>query len=325
MIIWLSRCAEAGILTDKSTSIPISKVGSLEFIETLVKKISLRDGFGDILAQGILRAADLVGHGAKEQIADYTIKAEQPMDYGPRMYVTHGLLYMVEPRQPIQELHEIVRLVWEWIEWIENREGASLSSEVFHAIAKRFWGSELAADFSVYEGKALAAKRIQDRQYAKESLILCDNSWPIAYIQYSADHIGDPTIESKVVSAVTGQEIDEDGLYRLGERVFNLQRAILVREGHHGRESDTFPEPCYTVPLERGDWNNAKCLVIGEGGQVITKKGTVVDREKFEELKDEYYALRGWDVTTGLQTEAKLEELELGDVRDDLRRRELVL
>ncbi|MFC2071173.1 aldehyde ferredoxin oxidoreductase N-terminal domain-containing protein [Chloroflexota bacterium] len=325
MITWFSRCAEAGILTDESTGIPISKVGSLEFIETLVEKISLRDGFGDILAQGIFRAADLVGHGAKEQIADYTLKAEQSMAYCPRMYITNGLLYMVEPRQPIQELHEISRLVSEWLKWVENREGASLSSEVFRSIAKRFWGSELAADFSAYEGKALAAKRIQDRQYAKECLILCDNSWPITYVQHSEDHIGDPTIESKVFFAVTGQEIDEDGLYRLGERVFNLQRAILVREGHHGRASDTLPEPCYTVPMERGDWNNAECLVIGKDGQAITKKGAMLEREEFEKLKDEYYTLRGWDVTTGLQTEAKLEEVGLGDIGEDLKRRGLVL
>ncbi|OGP86537.1 MAG: hypothetical protein A2V87_04415 [Deltaproteobacteria bacterium RBG_16_58_17] len=35
---------------------------------------------------------------------------------------------------------------------------------------KRFWGSEIAADFSMHAGKALAAAKIQDHQYAKESL-----------------------------------------------------------------------------------------------------------------------------------------------------------
>ena len=87
-------------------------------------------------------------------------------------------------------------------------------------------------------------------------------------------------------------EKDENELYRLGERVFNLQRAILIREGHQGREDDTLPEPFYTVPLQT-DRHNPECLVPGKEGQVITKKGTVLDREKFETLKDEYYALRG--------------------------------
>ncbi|MBI2328888.1 MAG: hypothetical protein HYU85_04560 [Chloroflexi bacterium] len=323
MMAWLVRCADAGILSDESNGIPISKSGSLEFIETLVKKIALRDGFGDILAQGILRAADLLGQGAKEQITDYSIKAGQQMTYGPQMYITTGLLYMIEPRPPVQELHEISSPVVEWVGWVKKKQDAYLSSDVIRAIARKFWGSELAADFSTYEGKALAAKRIQDRQYAKESLILCDFTWPITRARYAEDRVGDSAIESKLVSAVTGREIDESGLYQLGERVLNLHRAILAREGHQGRENDTLPEPCYTVPLET-DSRNPECLVPGEGGQAITKKGTVIDREQFEKLKDEYYELRGWDVTSGRQTEAKLEELKLGDITEDLRQRGLI-
>jgi len=41
-------------------------------------------------------------------------------------------------------------------------------------------------------------------------------------------------------------------------------------------------------------------------------------------MKDEYYSLRGWDVATGLQTHAKLEELGLGDIADDLEQRGLI-
>ncbi len=323
MLIWLSRCGKAGILTDESTGIPISKLGSLEFIETLVKKTSLRDGFGDILAQGTIRAAELVGRGAVEQIANYRFKAGQTLAYGPTMFIATGLLYMVEPRQPIQELHEISSLVVSWLKWVKRGEHAYLSSYVIRSIAKKFWGSELAADFSTYEGKALAAKRIQDRQYAKESLILCDFSWPITQVRYSEDHVGDPSIESAVVSAVTGAEVDEYGLYRMGERVFNLQRAILAREGHTGRESDILPEPCYTTPLE-SDVRNPECLVPGEEGEVLSKKGATVDREKFEKLKDEYYELRGWDMATGLQTMGTLQEIGLHDIAKDLEQRGLV-
>jgi aldehyde:ferredoxin oxidoreductase len=38
----------------------------------------------------------------------------------------------------------------------------------------------------------------------------------------------------------------------------------------------------------------------------------------FEPVLDEYYQWRGWDVKSGLQTRAKLEELDLGDVADVL-------
>jgi aldehyde:ferredoxin oxidoreductase len=47
--------------------------------------------------------------------------------------------------------------------------------------------------------------------------------------------------------------------------------------------------------------------------------GAVVDREKFEKMKDEYYQLRGWDVESGLQTKAKLMELGLEDIIKDAR------
>ncbi|MFC1970114.1 aldehyde ferredoxin oxidoreductase C-terminal domain-containing protein, partial [Chloroflexota bacterium] len=41
-------------------------------------------------------------------------------------------------------------------------------------------------------------------------------------------------------------------------------------------------------------------------------------RAKFEALKSRYYELVGWDVNTGCPTRAKLEELGLKDVADEL-------
>ena len=322
LIMWLSRCNKAGILTD-NTGIPLSKLGSLEFIETLVGKISLRDGFGDTLAQGLTRAADLVGRGAKELITDYTSKAGNNSAYCPRMYLSSALLYAMEPRQPIHQLHEIAIPHFAWLGWLNKAEGSYLSSDLFRRVARRFWGSELAADFSTYEGKALATTKIQDREYAKESLILCDWMWPITHARYSEDHVGDPTLESRLLSAVMGKEVVEEELYRIGERIFNLQRAIVAREGHRGRESDKLPEPFHTRPL-KASVQDPECLAPGKDGAVISRKGAVVGRESFEGMKDQYYQLRGWDVATGLQTKAKLEELDLHDVAADLEQRGLV-
>ena len=278
LIIWLRRCAQAGILTDEKTGIPISKFGSLEFIESVVKKISLREGFGDILAQGIIKAADAIGGGASELIGDLVFpRTGEAYVYDPRMFITTGIFYAVEPKRPIQHLHEISMLVAHWVAWKNGVANAYVSGDVFRRIARRFWGSETAGDFSTYAGKALAAKKIQDRQYVKESLILCDYAWPIAHLRYSEDHLGDPAIESKIFSAITGKEVDEDGLYRIGERVFNLQRAILAREGHRGKEADKLPEFSYTIPLRLTELN-PECLLPGEGGKAITRKGAVVDR-----------------------------------------------
>jgi len=183
------------------------------------------------------------------------------------------------------------------------------------AIAKRFWGSELAADFSTWDGKALAAAKIQDRQHAKESLILCDFNWPIMYSEATADHVGDPTLESQICSAVTGREVDEEGLYRIGARVFNLQRAILIREGWKGRAGDALDEYEFSSPASEIEaLGNPEGLIPGEDGRTTSRKGLVVDPKQFERMKDEFYALRGWDIKTGLQKKTTLEELDLADV-----------
>jgi aldehyde:ferredoxin oxidoreductase len=324
MIMWLTRCYKAGILTDENTGIPISKVGSLEFIETLLRKIALREGFGDVLAQGLFKAADSVGRETRALITDFVSRGDRVVAYEPRMFNAHALLYAMEPTLPIQQLHEISFPLYEWMQWVNKIEDSYLSSDVFRAIARRFWGSELAADFSTYEGKALAAAKIQDRANVKESLILCDVLWPITHSRYSESHVGDPSLESQILSAVTGEEIDEEGLYRIGERIFNLQRAILVREGHHGRESDMLPEPFYTKPLKSAMPDNPECLAPGKDGKIVSMKGAVVDRGKFEQMRDEYYQLRAWDVATGLQTKKQLVTLGLATVAENLEQRGLI-
>jgi aldehyde:ferredoxin oxidoreductase len=322
MISWLNGCYQAGILTDESAGIPISRLGSIEFIETLLRRVALRDGLGDALAQGIDKAADTVGCGAKEQLEVAGYLSESGYHpYGPRLYIANALLYAMEPRMPISQVHEVGLIL---AKWVAGTMGLTcVTSDVVRAVAKRFWGSESAADFTTYDGKALATKSIQDRQYAIECLILCNFLWPLTNLEFTDDHVGDPTLESRILSAVTGKEVSEEGLYGIGERVFNLQRAILVREGHHGRAFDNLPDFFFTVPLNY-DQANPQCLVPGKDGEVTSRKGAVVDREQFNRMRDEYYQLRQWDVTTGLQTRANLESLALNDVAQDLEQRGLL-
>ncbi len=323
MINWLVGCYKAGIINEKSTGIPFSKVGSLEFIETLVRKISFREGFGDLLAKGVKRAAEEMGQEAK-----YCVEKAGYLDepgnnlYGPRLYITNAIFHAMEPRIPIQQVHEVGLLIPQWLIWVLYGIG-HVTTDVLHATAERFWGSEIASDFTTYEGKALAAKMIQDRQYAKESLILCDYLWPLTDLPNTEDHVGDPTLESKILTAVTGMEVGEKGLYRIGERIFNLQRAIHVREGHMGRDFDVLPESTFDSPLNY-DISNPDCIVPGKNGEPVSRKGAVVEREKFEEMKDEYYMLRQWDVATGLQTTENLNALGLSDVAKDLEKRGLL-
>jgi len=319
MIMWLSRCYQAKLLTEEQTGLPLSRLGSREFIETLLHRVSRREGFGDVLAEGTHRAAASLGSEAQALLTDYITRTDSNPIYGPRLYITTGLFWAMEPRLPIQQLHEISGLAMMWAAGQMGMGDTYISSEVMRGIAKRFWGGEIAADFSTYGGKALAASRIQDRQYAKECLILCDFSWPVLHSCLSEDHVGDPTLESQVYAAVTGRDVGEEGLYKIGERAFNLQRAIHAREGHRGRDFDSLEEFNFNVPL-KGDFGNPNCIVPGKDGEVFERKGMVVDPGQFEKMKDEYYGIRGWDVASGLQTRARLEELSLADVAEKLER-----
>jgi aldehyde:ferredoxin oxidoreductase len=327
-ITWLRRCRKTGILTEEGIGIPISEKGSLEFIQSFVRKIALREGFGDILAQGTARAADIVGGESKEllkgMITEYMIKAEEPPGGDPRLFSPIALFHAMEPRVARYQYAETIRPLSSWLAWVNNEEGAYVTSDVWRAVARKYLGGETAADFSTYDGKALAVKMVQDRESAIASLILCTYVWPIMTVKNSADHVGDPTLESRLLSAVTSREMDESGLRRIGEVIFNLERAIRVREGHRGRESDILPEPYFTVPLAT-NVQDPECLVPGKDGEIISRKGEVVDRSDFERLKDEFYRLRGWDTDTGLQTRGILKALGLNEVADDLERRKLLV
>jgi len=47
---------------------------------------------------------------------------------------------------------------------------------------------------------------------------------------------------------------------------------------------------------------------------VISRKGQTLDRDVFEEMRKEFYELRGWDPESGLQKAETLERLGLSDL-----------
>ena len=59
-------------------------------------------------------------------------------------------------------------------------------------------------------------------------------------------------------------------------------------------------------------------MVPANGDEVVSRQGEVVDRDKFERMKGEYYELRKWNADSGLQTPAVLRELELGDIAREM-------
>jgi aldehyde:ferredoxin oxidoreductase len=115
---------------------------------------------------------------------------------------------------------------------------------------------------------------------------------------------GDPSYQfaAKRFTAATGIPMDEKNLLQIGERICNLERAIVVRDGRT-RATDVLPEFFFKTP-------------VPDGPQV----GKKLDKAMFEKMKDEYYNLRGWDVETGLQKESTLKALNMSDIALDLKK-----
>jgi aldehyde:ferredoxin oxidoreductase len=291
IIDWLYDCYKAGALTEQETGLPLSKIGTREFLEKLMHAIAYREGFGDILAEGLVRAGEKVSPKARALFRPTVAPIGHNYIYSPRAYTIMALLYPLEPRVHHVNYHDIAFVHVPWDRERAKPGSTGITTELVHKIAGIFWGSEEAGDFTSYEGKALAAKIIQNRTYLKEMLGLCDWAYPITYSLNTPDHMGDPDIEGKLCSAVTG--IAGEDLEQYAERVYNLQRMILLREGRKVPEADYPMEYNFTEPLR--SVSIIGIMVPGPGNTTVDMTGNKLDRDKFTRMLKEYYALRGWD------------------------------
>jgi len=314
MIPWIMGLFQRGIITEESTGIPFSAYPGEEFVNGLFHSIAFREGFGDTLAEGTARAAKKLGvldalH--KEELAQFCpIPAEFLIawssygghgfsgHYDPRNWIVDGLLWAVHHRDPHDSMHNYIGLSY----W------SNLPVELQRAIAKEVYGSEEAAhsigEPRYCQAEAQAAAIVQQRSCIKDALTLCDWCWPMLVSPYedrTPPFIGDTSLESKLFSSATGIEMTEAELNKAGERIYNLIRAVMVREmgtRDMRHDHDVLPDHYFDHPCP-------------------TTQSPPVDREKFDALLGMYYELKGWD-EDGLPTRSKLEELDLGDVADEL-------
>ena len=111
-------------------------------------------------------------------------------------------------------------------------------------------------------------------------------------------------------SSATGIDVTADDMKKAAERIWNLFKAINVREGF-SRKDDRFP-PRWLEPMKGPD---------GEDIPVTTCEGRPVSVDTFNRMLDEYYEERGWDIRKGIPTKEKLTELDLADIAADLEKR----
>ena len=115
-----------------------------------------------------------------------------------------------------------------------------------------------------------------------------------------------PTHYAKLYSACTGWQTTPREMMKAGEKIYNLMRAYLVREGIT-RKDDDYPARFYDEPIPDGP-----------------TKGASLSRDTVAKLLDVYYETVGWDKKTGIPTRSKLVELDLDYVANELDKRGLV-
>ncbi len=161
--------------------------------------------------------------------------------------------------------------------------------EWFQETAEKMYGKAGAAIPESYDAKAVSTIISEHNNLAIDSMGVC--TWPYALFIY---HTIDKATE--MFNLVTGKDWDVAHIHSIAERLRNLERLFDVRQGLT-RTNDDLPKKFFGKPLSKGKY-----------------EGAVLDRGKFETMKDEYYMLRGWDKQTGAPTKEKMAELGLADI-----------
>jgi aldehyde:ferredoxin oxidoreductase len=106
-----------------------------------------------------------------------------------------------------------------------------------------------------------------------------------------------------LITCATGwEDFTAADFRKSGERIFNLVRVYGNREGIR-RKDDMLPERLMKDPLTEGP-----------------AEGMVIDMDTLEMLKDAYYQYRGWNLKDGVPSVAKLQELGLDELIEDVKK-----
>jgi aldehyde:ferredoxin oxidoreductase len=295
MMIFLVNGVGGGVFTKEDvglSSIPyldsthLPEYGGREvhhqFLEELLGGIA--DGSSPF-AQGLARAAEQLGQGAVDLFDS---------DYPAFGYHSHhiedvasALHWATDTRDPFNSCHDYTSS----FAWNED------VAEHFNVPGGHFVGGRR----MIYSGSERSTVWVQHHQCVKNSLPICEYaSMPDLFYHPPAMDIR--IFESRLLSAVTGVELSADGLWEAGERIWNLRRAVMVLREDRQRTDDTLNHHWF----ER---------VVGAGDEVLPEP---LDSTRWEDVKDRYYELRGWNVGNGRPTRAKLEQLGMGGVADTL-------
>jgi aldehyde:ferredoxin oxidoreductase len=212
LIGFVMECFEKGLISSRDTGGFELRFGDSAASLNAIEMMARREGFGDLLAEGVRRLSNHIGKES-ERFAMHVKGMEFP-GYEPRGAFGSALSYAVSPRG---------------------------------ACHRRAWppAKEILGDYDPFtiEGKALMTKDSYDENCILHSLLVCD--FPSKFIPLSQEDY------SHYFEAVTGETISKADFAVIADRIETLIRMFNNREGFT-RKDDTLPERTLNEPLPDG-------------------------------------------------------------------------
>jgi len=252
-IAFAMDCYDEGILTKESADGLDLSWGNAETVVELVHKIGKREGIGELLGEGVKRAAEKIGKGS-EKLAMH-LKGLEGAAHDARSSKLLALTYGSGSRG-MCHTHQCEGLIFD-----------SIKMEL--GLAPFGFPDPYTVDRWDPAGKGELAKKLQDYTIWPDLLGICK------FYTYFGGYV--PRELTKLLSLLTGWEVDYEYLAAAGARTFNLQRRFNTREGIR-KKDDILPERCRSRP---------------EFGAYADKEDCEIKDN--EALLAEYYTARGWD------------------------------
>jgi aldehyde:ferredoxin oxidoreductase len=223
-----------------------------------------------LLADGVKKASEKLGKG--KEIA-FHVKGLEIIQADPRGLKGYGLGYAVSSRGADHLRSE---------PFIELDDDPKRGMEMFDAPE--------ATIRLAHKGKGKLVRHFENWCAVVDSLEVCKNlAENMELLPFGR--------AAEITNAVTGLPFTEKSMFEIGERIVNLERAYLVREGIR-RKDDCLPKRFLMEPLPDG-----------------SSKGMIFEMEP---MLDEYYREREWNPKTGIPRAEKLRKIGLGYVVEDL-------
>jgi aldehyde:ferredoxin oxidoreductase len=266
-ISWAMEAWDEGLLTPDDTGGVDLSWGNHETVVKLTEMIALREGFGDVLAEGSVRAAEKIGRGTEKFVM--TVKKQEIAGQEPRAQKSMGLAAVTAARGA-DHLYAFPVL-----------DEAGFDKEIKERFGEQYLPEM--ADRLNPKYKGIMVKECEDFMVMVESVGLCKYGTQIPPEFYYDD-------VAQALKIHNGLDFTSEELQTIGERIVNLNRLFNVARGVT-RSDDQLPD-----------------RLTKEGAPKGPSPGQVVE---LNQMLDEYYEQRGWNLKTGLPTIDTLKRLGL--------------